>query len=93
MDTPKIATNKTEEELEKETVKWLSKLEEEWPSAKPTGLLGKEAIASVTENVEAYMKDCRHFMQKGDWVHAFEAIVYAWGIFDAATRMHALVKG
>jgi hypothetical protein len=50
-----------------------------------------KGIPRVIKNMDAYIKDTRHFMEKGDFVRAFEAVIYAWGILE--TLEHAgLVK-
>ena len=79
--------------LESETIKWLEKLKEEL--AKP-GI--REAINSIKEskektvrsslkNMNAYIEDCRHFLEKKDFIRAFEAVVYAWGIWETLKHL------
>jgi len=80
------------ERLERETKKWLERLEKELSQAVPTERLDPEAIRSVMENIRAYISDCKHFMQKRDWVLAFEAITYAWGIFETCQRFGLIKK-
>jgi len=76
----------TAEELKSQTLKWLSKLEREIKTMKSTGRLPEQQYKSLTTNMRAYVKDARHFMRKGDWVRAFEAVIYAWGILDTGRR-------
>lgn len=61
-----------------EILKWLSKIEEELKNAKPTKEKGKEFL----ENINAYVKDCKYFLEKGDLVLSFESIVWSWAYFE-----------
>lgn len=73
----------TDSILEKETHKWLKKLEKETVTLNPEDQKTKEAI----ENMRAYIKDCKHFLKEKDLVRAFEAVIYAWGIYETLLRM------
>lgn len=66
----------TEGKLIAETQKWLKKIEAR--KMVPLTDKGKEFKA----NIEAYIKDSRHFLEKKDYVHAFEAIVWAWAFLE-----------
>lgn len=83
---------KTGEQLLKETVKWLEKLREEIKHVKLTKKLDKKAMSEVLENIHAYISDCEHFLKKNDLPNAFEAIVYAWGIYETCLRLDLLGK-
>jgi len=78
---------KTEEELKSETAKWLEKLEVDIKTIKIASTFDRKATKEAMENVRAYIKDCKHFSEKGDLTRAFEAIVYAWGIYETLLRM------
>ncbi len=65
-----------EEELRKETKKWLEKLEKE--KTKPLNAAGKGA----EDNILAYVKDSRHFLEKNDLIRAFEAVLWAWALLE-----------
>ncbi len=41
----------------------------------------------LLNNLDAYISDTQHFLDKKDIIRAFEAIVYAWGILE--TLEHA----
>ena len=75
----------TEEKLLAETNKWLTRLE-----AKATGMgilkKSKELDNSV-ENIKAYIGDCHHFLSQKDYINAFEAVIYAWGILETLERL------
>lgn len=63
-----------EEQLRKETNKWLKKIKEKLPTVSTNTEKGK----NVLKNINAYVKDCEYFTRKGDLVRAFEAVVWAW---------------
>lgn len=80
--------DKTAEMLELETQKWLGKLLKE-----AKGLKAKDMKAAAQiENMEAYISDCSHFQKQGDWIRAFEAVIYAWGIYETLKHL-GLVEG
>lgn len=64
-----------DEDLRKETEKWLAKIEEE-----------RKKIGSgddyIIKNIDAYISDSRHFMEKGDLIRAFEAVVWSWAYIE-----------
>jgi hypothetical protein len=81
--------DRTSRNLKSETEKWLAKLENERPlvQASPGDNVMQKAAQSALRNMDAYIKDTRHFMGKGDMVRAFEAVVYAWGILETCERL------
>lgn len=85
---------KTDEKLESETRKWLAKLEEQMKKSQlaKDSPLEKKVLDNSMANVNAYVRDCRHFLNKKDYVNAFEAIIYAWGIFETLERIGLLEK-
>ncbi len=80
-----------EKTLRKETDKWLAKLEDAYSGFSPTGKLPVSDLKPIQENIEAYIKDARFFIEKGDLVRAFEAVIYAWGLLEACQHL-GLVK-
>ena len=64
-----------DEDLRRETEKWLAKIEEE-----------RKKIVSgddyIIKNIDAYISDSRHFMEKGDLIRAFEAVVWSWAYIE-----------
>lgn len=80
--------------MERETKKWLKRLEDEMKGIKSTTefITSKKAIESVLENINAYISDCKHFLAKGDMILAFEAVIYAWGMFDALKKCNLVQK-
>lgn len=83
---------RTEDSLKKETVKWLAKLERDLKGVKSTGKLSDKQFRDVMENIKAYIKDCKYFSDEGDLIKAFEAIVYAWGIYETCLRTGLISK-
>ena len=81
-----------EERLESETRKWLAKIENETKDMKPAGDFDKTKLDPVIENIHAYIKDCKHFLEKRDLINAFEAVIYAWGIYETLLSMHIVSK-
>jgi hypothetical protein len=71
--------DKTQEKLEEETEKWLEKLDEE--------LEGLDRDVDQMENVLAYRDDTRHFLDEGDYIRAWESVIYAWGILETLQRL------
>ena len=82
--------DKTAEDLKKETEKWLSKLRKERPLVKNAGT---KEVRACLKNLDAYIKDTSHFLEKGDFVRAFEAVIYAWGILETLERLGLVERG
>ena len=85
----------TDARLKRETVKWLEGLEKE--IARGIEINGQkikkgEIQSEALDNILAYVSDCRHFLFKNDLVNAFEAVVYAWGIYETCVRLDLLRK-
>lgn len=80
--------------LEKETKKWLEKLKQELnkPGIKEIVNTIKEKLTrAMIKNMQAYVEDCQHFLEKKDFIRAFEAIIYAWGIWETLKHL-GLIK-
>ena len=71
--------DKTQENLKEETEKWLEKLNKE--------LEGLDRDVDQMENVLAYRDDTRHFLEEEDFIRAWEAVIYAWGILETLHRL------
>jgi len=71
--------DETQEKLKKETNKWLERLDEE--------LEGLDKDVEQMENVLAYRDDTEHFLEEQDFVRAWEAVIYAWGILETLQRL------
>ena len=64
--------DKTQKELKARTDKWKEKLDERL--SEPTPMIPEH----IMENIKSYRKDADHFLDKGDFIRAFEAVVWAW---------------
>lgn len=71
--------NKTQEELKEETEKWLEKLEDR--------LEDRDKDVEQMDNVLAYRDDTYHFLEEEDYIRAWEAVIYAWGILETLERL------
>lgn len=71
--------NKTQKRLESETEKWLEKLEQR--------IEERDESVEQMENVLAYRDDTRHFLDEEDFIRAWEAVIYAWGILETLERL------
>ncbi len=75
--------------LKQETKKWLLRLENETKNIHPKNT---KDVKSSIKNMHAYIKDCKYFLEIGDLIRAFEAIVYAWGIFETLLTLKLIEK-
>lgn len=77
----KPSTKSTEQELINQTLRWLEKIkniEMEAVSEK-----GKEFLV----NLDAYIHDSQYFFDKKDYVRSFEAVIWAWSIFELSKEL------
>jgi hypothetical protein len=75
-----------EGELRKEIEKWTGKIGKEIGNVKPKG---KESERFLS-NIKAYVKDSEYFLEKGDLVRSFEAIVWAWSWIEILKELEVL---
>jgi len=59
-----------EESLLAETLKWQGKAEDLYARVGGEG--------QFLENISAYISDSRYFLERGDLIRAFEAVIWAW---------------
>lgn len=72
------------EDLRAETLKWLDRAE---------GLFGNLAgDERFLENISAYLSDSKYFLEMGDLIRAFEAVVWAWAWMEIGLEMGLLQK-
>jgi hypothetical protein len=74
-----------EPDLRNETVKWLQRAEQ---------LFSKISNKDdrFGENIAAYISDSHHFLDNGDLIRAFEAVIWAWAWMEIGQEMGLLVK-
>jgi uncharacterized protein len=73
-----------EENLEAETRKWLVKAEYLFAAVS-----GEEHFR---ENISAYIRDSHYFLEKGDLIRAFEAVIWAWAWMEIGLERKILVR-
>lgn len=69
----------TREEIEK----WTEKIEPILESIEICDNRGEEMLS----NMKAYIADSKHFLEKGDFVKSFEAMVWSWAIFEICLEL------
>lgn len=71
-----------EEELRKETLKWLERIEDRVKEI--------EGDEGFLRNINAYISDSRYFLEKGDLIRAFECVVWAWAWLEIGLEVGKL---
>ncbi|MBW6461805.1 MAG: DUF357 domain-containing protein [DPANN group archaeon] len=79
---------RVEEQLKSETSKWTDKCKIGVLGLVPIGKKGEDFLV----NINAYISDTQHFIDDGDPVRAFEAIVWAWAWLEIGTDIGILEK-
>jgi uncharacterized protein len=79
-----------ENDLRDETMKWLEKAEEMMQTIVPAG--EKLRPKHFLNNISAYIYDSKHFLEYGDLIRAFEAVVWAWAWIEIGLEMGILRK-
>ena len=70
------------DDLRSETMKWLERAE---------GLFAKlSGEESFLENISAYITDSKYFLEKGDLIRAFEAVIWAWAWMEIGLEINKL---
>jgi len=71
--------NKISDKIPLEEIrKWQEKLKPVVKDLTPTD----EKSEHYFTNIKAYLSDSNHFIEKGDYVRAFEAVVWAWAWYE-----------
>jgi hypothetical protein len=76
-------TDSLNEELQLETLKWLDRAEEQLLRISPDE-------GSIRKNISAYLSDSRYFLEKGDLIRAFEAVIWAWAWMEIGQEVGIL---
>ena len=79
---------KSEKVLLDQTNHWLDKLEKKRIELKQSTPEAQEQLT----NIKAYISDSRHFLEQKDFIRAFEAVIYAWGIAETLERLGMLTE-
>jgi hypothetical protein len=69
-----------------DVTKWLDRLEPVIEEAEALDAKGEEVIT----NAKAYVADCRHWLESGNLVLAFECMVHSWAIMETARELGAV---
>jgi hypothetical protein len=77
-----------ENDLRKETQKWLKKIIAERKKIK---LLDKSK-ENMLKNIDAYISDSKHFLEKGKLILAFEAVIWSWAILEILEELKIIKK-
>ena len=78
-------TRDLETDLGSETLKWLGKAEHLFGRISPKD-------NRFAENIAAYISDSRHFLDNGDLIRAFEAVIWAWAWIEIGKEIGLLVE-
>lgn len=70
------------DDLRSETMKWLERAESLFAR-----LSGEE---SFLENISAYISDSKYFLENGDLIRAFEAVIWAWAWMEIGLEIDKL---
>lgn len=71
-------------ELRGETEKWLARAEDRLSRCR-----GDERFLT---NIKAYISDSRYFLERGDLIRAFEAVIWAWAWLEIGEEL-GMIKG
>jgi hypothetical protein len=77
-----------EEELRKETLKWLERIKVRIEGIKAINRKGEEFL----RNINAYISDSEYFLEKRDLVRAFECVVWAWAWLEIGLDIGILAE-
>ena len=69
-----------------EIEKWLVRIKKELKTVKVSDKKGKEFL----DNINAYVNDCEHFLEKGEYVLSFESVVWAWAYLEISKDLKLL---
>lgn len=72
-----------EEELKKETEKWLARIKEERKKI----ALADSSKSDFLKNIDAYIADSEHFLASNDLIRAFEAVIWAWSQLEIGKEL------
>ena len=76
----------TNQELMNETKKWLARAREKRKKIK----LMDKAKENMIKNIDAYISDSEHFLEKEDLIRAFEAVVWAWSWIEIMEELELI---
>ena len=74
------------EELKKETEKWLERIKEERKKI----VLSDTNKEDFIKNIDAYISDSEHFLQNNDLIRAFEAVIWAYAWLEIGKELKVI---
>ena len=77
-----------EKDLKQETEKWLKKIRTERKKIK----LAESSKENMLKNMDAYISDSGHFLEKSDLIRSFEAVIWAWSILELGLELEIFKK-
>jgi uncharacterized protein len=82
----KVVNDETRKNLIKETKKWLEKIKKERENI----ALKDSMHTDFLENIDAYISDSEFFLENGDLIEAFEAVIWSWAYLEIGKDMKIL---
>lgn len=80
--------SKLRENLKRETEKWLEKIKREINEVEADKAKGKEFL----KNIHAYISDSQHFLESGNLIESFEAIIWAYAYLEIGKEIGLINK-
>lgn len=77
-----------EKELLNETKEWLTKIKAERKKIE----LKDRSKQDTLKNIDAYISDAQHFLENGDLIRAFEAVIWSWCILELCLELGVFRK-
>ncbi|MBI4896471.1 MAG: DUF357 domain-containing protein [Candidatus Aenigmarchaeota archaeon] len=77
-----------EEELEQEIDKWTQRIHVK----RKTVVVLDQAQEHLLNNIDAYIADSKHFLEKKDMIRSFEALVWAWSWIEILEELGVLMS-
>lgn len=75
-----------EHQLREETEKWLNKIKEK----RKLVMLNDTSQEGYLRNMDAYISDSQHFLEKGDLIQSFEAVIWSWAMLELGLQLNIL---
>ncbi|MDI6643122.1 MAG: DUF357 domain-containing protein [Candidatus Hodarchaeaceae archaeon] len=72
-----------EKDLREEIRKWAAKLDDAFSAIGAIDGRGREMLS----NIEAYRKDSKHFLERGDLIKSFECLIWAWALLEVGKEL------
>lgn len=66
------------DELKEEIERWTEKLDGKLPGLEPIDDPGKK----ILRNAKAYREDSGHFLDRGELIESYEALIWAWAFVE-----------